>query len=220
VSKNKLQKFAENLTFNNLYQPSLSEALAGFRLKGQWAEQVFKNHSPITLELGCGKGEYTTGLAIRHPERNFIGVDIKGARLWKGAGFATQNQLPNVAFLRTHIDHIHHFFDKNEVSEIWITFPDPQPGKSRKRLTSHIFMDKYRQILAENHIIHLKTDSRLLFDFTLEEIEQCGYHLHFHTFDLYKEAGTDASREIQTFYEQMFLGQGIPINYLRFSLNP
>lgn len=219
MSKNKLQKFAENLTFSNLIQPSLSEAINGFYLKGNWAEQFFQNHNPITLELGCGKGEYTTGLAEKYPDRNFIGVDIKGARLWKGASYATENKLKNVAFLRTHIDHIAHFFSASEISEIWITFPDPQPGKSRKRLTSNIFIEKYRKILSDPSLIHLKTDSRLLFDFTIEEIEKYGYKMHFCTYNLYHESISDESSEIQTFYEKMFLEQNMPINYLRFSLS-
>lgn len=219
MSKNKLQKFAENLTFSNLHQPTLSEVLNGYKLKGHWGGLVFQNNHPITLELGCGKGEYTVGLARKYPKRNFIGVDIKGARLWKGAKSAIEQQLSNVAFLRTHIDHIEHFFEPSEISEIWITFPDPQPGKSRKRLTSNIFLEKYRKILSQNHLIHLKTDSQLLFDFTLEEIEKFNHHLQFCTFDLYNSEVSDESSEIQTFYEQMFLEQQITIKYLRFSLS-
>ena len=176
--KDKIRKFRENLTFECLIQPTTEEVLGkDHPIKGHWHEKVFKNNNPIVLELGCGKGEYTIALSERYPEKNFIGVDIKGARLWKGAKYATENSLPNVAFLRTRIEFITSLFAENEVAEIWVTFADPQPNKPKKRLTSHQFLAKYKTFLQPDGIIHLKTDSILLHESTLEVIKEGGHKL-------------------------------------------
>lgn len=159
--KNKLAKWADNLTFGNVYQPKTSEVLnTNYHLKGKWNTAVFKNNHPIVLELGCGKGEYSVGLAKEFPEKNFIGLDIKGNRIWKGAKEAFESSMKNVVFVRTRIDFITSIFEENEVDEIWITFPDPQPKdrQERKRLTSPLFTERYKKILKSNGIIHLKTD--------------------------------------------------------------
>lgn len=220
-SKNKLQRFAENLTFDNLFQYNYEQLInLPFELKGRWKEDFFLNDHPITLELGCGKGEYTVGLAERYPGRNFIGFDIKGARLWKGLTMARQKGLGNVAFVRTKIDNINFFFESEEVSEIWITFPDPQPqlSRARKRLTSPLFLDRYRGILKPGGIIHLKTDSDLLYEYTLEVIREKSLPLHYHTNDLYAIGDEMEVKSIRTYYEQIWLSQGLTIKYIRFGL--
>lgn len=226
-NKNKLQKWAELETFNNVIQPSTKEALnTNHRLKGKWLTDVFNNHNPIVLELGCGKGEYTVGLGKHFPEKNFIGVDIKGNRIWKGAREAFLNKMPNVCFLRTHIDFITSFFAQAEIDEIWITFPDPQPKDrlERKRLTSPLFINRYAQFLKPNGIIHLKTDHEGFFNYTLSEIERNNYKLIEHTFNLYNEklADLDAKTQeilsIKTFYENLFSLKGHNIHYLKFQL--
>jgi tRNA (guanine-N7-)-methyltransferase len=220
VGKNKHLRFRENETFTLLYQPAFEEVFRrDFRLKGAWREQVFHNHNPIVLELGCGKGEYTIALALRFPEKNFIGIDIKGARLWRGAKTATEKQLQNVAFIRTRIDFITSFFALREIDEIWITFPDPQPRAARKRLTSPIFLTRYRQFLIPGGHIHLKTDSRLLHDYT----KALAAHNHLkvwksHT-DIYGSASADEVLSIKTHYEQLFLKKGLPITYLQFGID-
>jgi tRNA (guanine-N7-)-methyltransferase len=220
VVKNKLKKFAENLTFPNLFQPTVEEVREGFMLKGKWNRNFFNNDHPIVLELGCGKGEYTVALAKKYPEKNFIGIDIKGARLWRGAKTSQLDNLSNVAFIKSYIGFIEDLFAANEVCEIWITFPDPQPRMKqvKKRLTSPRFLNHYRNIMQSGGIIHLKTDNIELFDFTLREIERNNYELLYFTKDLY---GTDSDGEVaetQTFYEQMFLKKGMKINYLKFRL--
>ena len=220
-SKNKLQRFAENLTFDNLFQYNYEQLInLPFELKGRWREDFFHNDHPITLELGCGKGEYTVGLAERYPGRNFIGFDIKGARLWKGLTMAREKGLDNVAFVRTKIDNINFFFESEEVSEIWITFPDPQPqlSRARKRLTSPLFLDRYRGILKPGGIIHLKTDSDLLYEYTLEVIREKSLPLHYHTNDLYTTGDELEVKSIRTYYEQIWLSQGLTIKYIRFGL--
>lgn len=220
-SKNKLQRFAENLTFDNLFQYNYEQLInLPFELKGRWKEDFFLNDHPITLELGCGKGEYTVGLAERYPGRNFIGFDIKGARLWKGLTMAREKGLGNVAFVRTKIDNINFFFESEEVSEIWITFPDPQPqlSRARKRLTSPLFLDRYRGILKPGGIIHLKTDSDLLYEYTLEVIREKSLPLHYHTNDLYAIGDEMEVKSIRTYYEQIWLSQGLTIKYIRFGL--
>lgn len=220
-SKNKLQRFAENLTFDNLFQYNYEQLInLPFELKGRWKEDFFLNDHPITLELGCGKGEYTVGLAERYPGRNFIGFDIKGARLWKGLTMARQKGLGNVAFVRTKIDNINFFFESEEVSEIWITFPDPQPqlSRARKRLTSPLFLDRYRGILKPGGIIHLKTDSDLLYEYTLEVIREKSLPLHYHTNDLYAIGDEMEVKSLRTYYEQIWLSQGLTIKYIRFGL--
>ena len=221
----KLQRFAENLTFNNLFQVGYDQLeQEGFALKGKWAEH-FGNGNPITLELGCGKGDYTLALARIHTERNYIGVDIKGARLWRGAKTATEEPLKNVAFIRTRIELIAGFFAPGEVSEIWITFCDPQLKKPNKRLTSPRFLDTYDSFVAAGSTLHLKTDSQELYDYTLNEVLPTRHvEVIVHTDDLYSEkapsqpvnaATLDEAKLTQTFYERMFLAEGKPITYIR-----
>lgn len=223
--KNKLAKWADNLTFGNVYQPKTSEVLnTNYHLKGKWNTAVFKNNHPIVLELGCGKGEYSVGLAKEFPEKNFIGLDIKGNRIWKGAKEAFESSMKNVVFVRTRIDFITSIFEENEVDEIWITFPDPQPKdrQERKRLTSPLFTERYKKILKPNGIIHLKTDHEGFFKYTLQEIKDNNYHLLEHTFNLYAEKIADLDEKtqrilsIKTFYENLFSQKGHHIHYLKF----
>ena len=222
--KNKLQKFEENKTFDNLFEYSYERIMAeGFPLKGKWSE-FFHNDHPIVLELGCGKGEYTVGLARVHPEVNYIGVDIKGARMWRGLTQARDEGLLNVAFIRARIDQIEHFFGPGEVSEIWVTFPDPHPGEgvrnARHRLTSPEFLERYRKIVRPDGILNLKTDSPIMYEFTLHEvIEKQGLPLYYATDDLYANADELEVKHIRTFYEQMWLDQGLTIKYLKFRIN-
>ena len=225
MGHDKLRKFAENETFSCLIQPSAQELLRdGFLhlrdhpLKGGWGREVFHNDAPITLELGCGKGEYTLDLARRFPERNFIGVDIKGARLWRGAKTVTEEALPNVAFLRTRIEFITAFFAPGEVSQIWLTFSDPQPGSENSRLSSPVFLERYRRFLVPGSLIHLKTDSLLLHRYTLDVCREQGLKVLAETEDLYGEPHRYDPwlYEVQTFYEKMFLAKGMPITYLCF----
>lgn len=219
-NKNKLQRFAENLTFTNLFQYSFDDLNKnGFPLKGKWKD-FFKNNHPIILELGCGKGEYTIGLAEKYPHKNFIGVDVKGARLWRGLKNAQEKGLNNVAFIRTQIDLISFFFGKNEISEIWITFPDPQIRKKneRKRLTSPKFLNKYSEFLMPKGIIHLKTDALLLYDYTLEVVKDKGYNILFTNEDVYNSDIENEITSIQTFYEKKWLQYNTPIKYLQFEI--
>lgn len=221
MPKHKLQRFQENLTFGNLFQVSYSTLQEeGFALRGNW-RSYFGNDNPICLELGCGKGDYTVALATAHPECNYIGVDIKGARLWRGAKTATERQMPNVAFIRTRIELIQGFFGPDEVSRIWITFPDPQPKKEAKRLTSPQFLNRYLTFLKTGSHIHLKTDSQELYEYTLHEVlTPNGATVHASTNDLYNSGMAGEATLIQTFYETMWLAQGKPITYLEFSLQP
>ena len=215
MSKHKLARFAENETFSNLFQhTSYNIREKGFPMKGKWGADYFHNDHPIVLELGCGKGEYTLGLARRYPEMNFIGVDRKGARLWRGCKTALEEQLPNVAFLRTAIDDIFYYFDENEVSEIWITFPDPQPVKERKRLMSPHFVAKYKHFLKSGGIMHLKTDSRLLYGYIHEIIPQQQWQLLADIEDVYANESPSILTEIQTFYEKHWLEGGSIISYV------
>jgi tRNA (guanine-N7-)-methyltransferase len=221
LGKNKLQRFAENLTFDNFFQPTYDEISTGYFLKGKWASDFFKNNNPIVLELGCGKGEYSVGLARRYPDKNFIGLDIKGARMWRGCKTSVDEHIQNIAFLRTRIELIEHYFAENEISEIWITFPDPQPRriKENKRLTSPAFLKRYASILKTDGIIHLKTDAFLLYFYTIEIIKENNHHILISTDDLYHSGIEDDVMGIQTFYEQFFLAQGKKINYIKFQLN-
>lgn len=218
MAKNKLQRYAELATFDNVLQPALEEIEGGFHLKGKWVKEYFKNDNPIVLELGCGKGEYTISLAEKYPDKNFIGIDIKGARIWKGSRTALENNMKNVAFIRMSIDKIGSFFGEDEVSEIWITFPDPQPGRSRikKRLTSPGFLKMYENIMQEGGVIHLKTDNIAFFDYTQEMIRENNYKLIWVTHDLYGSGKANDILSIRTFYEQKFLDEGLSICYLRF----
>jgi tRNA (guanine-N7-)-methyltransferase len=222
VGKNKLRKFSEINTFANVIQPGDRHPCPDHPMRGQWNRQYFRNDHPIILEIGCGKGEYTVGLGRAFPENNFIGIDIKGERLWKGAKEALEAGLDNIAFLRIQAERIQHFFVENEVDAIWLTFPDPQlqQSRERKRLTSNRFLDLYQKILKPDGIIHLKTDSRSLFDYTLEMIQQGGHTLLQHTFDLYQDDQVEVHgvKDIQTYYESMYLEQGLPIHYLQFQL--
>ena len=235
MGKGKLQKFAENETFACLIQPSLQEVLdCNHPLKGNWGHDFFHNDHPIVLELGCGKGDYTIALALRHPEINYIGIDIKGARMWKGAKTATQMGLKNVGFLRTRIEFIGSLFGPDEVSEIWLTFSDPQIGREKKRLTSPRFLARYADFLRPDGTIHLKTDSRYLYEYTHALCQANALPVAFATHDLYalapvagdSAAAPDVSSaaldpalfEVQTFYEKHFLAQGYRICYLAFTL--
>ncbi|MDD5825620.1 MAG: tRNA (guanosine(46)-N7)-methyltransferase TrmB [Prevotellaceae bacterium] len=224
MSKGKLQKFAEMETFPNVFQFPYS-AMADnkpFAMKGSWRSDYFHNDNPIVLELGCGKGEYTVGLARLFPNVNFIGVDIKGARMHQGAKQALEEKLPNVAFLRTNIEIIDRFFDNDEVQEIWLTFSDPQMKNPRKRLSSTFFLQRYRHFLTDGGIVHLKTDSNFLFTYTSLMVEHNKLPLVFKTDDLYHTEGIDeATRQIlgiQTYYESQWIERGLNIKYLKFHL--
>lgn len=216
MGHHKLQRFAENLTFPNLFQVGFDQLeQEGFALKGHWSEH-FGNDNPITLELGCGKGDYTLALARIHPERNYIGVDIKGARLWRGAKTAVEEPLRNVAFIRTRIELIDRFFAEGEVSEIWLTFCDPQLKKPNKRLSSPRFLDTYSRFLAPHSTIHLKTDSQELYDYTLNEVLPTREaDVIASTDDLYNSTYEGEAKLTQTFYEKMFLAEGKPITYIQ-----
>jgi tRNA (guanine-N7-)-methyltransferase len=189
-----------------------------FDLRSKWHDAFFGNQNPVVVELGCGKGEYTVGLAARYPEKNFIGIDLKGARLWRGCKSVEEQQLKNAAFIRTRVDHLEKLFGPAEVSEIWITFPDPQPGKPRKRLTSPFFLDKYSKILTDTGIIHLKTDDPDFFSYSREMINEEKYHLLFATEDLYNTGLIEDVNSIQTYYEKIWLEAGKKICYMKFSL--
>ena len=218
MPKKKLIHFKENLTFPFLFQFRYHELQNEFPFKGRWNEKFFSNQHPIILELGCGKGEYTVGLAKINPEKNFIGIDLKGARLWRGCQSVNDDHLTNVAFIRSMVDHIEYYFSPEEVSEIWITFPDPQPGKERKRLTSVRFLDKYQRILKPGGIIHLKTDDFEFYRYTLRVALEQGHKILYSTDDLYHSEISADTMSIQTFYETRWLSQGKKICYLRFSL--
>lgn len=221
MAKNKLQKFADMATYDHVFQyPFAVLKERGFDMRGKWNEQFFHNENPIVLELGCGKGEYAVGLARRYPDKNFIGIDIKGARMWSGASEAKAEGINNVAFLRTHIELITHFFAPGEVSEIWITFPDPQMKKTRKRLTSTRMIELYREILKENGIIHLKSDSPFLYTYTRAMVQENQFPMLVDTDDLYNSGIDDDILGIKTFYEQQWLERGKSIKYIKFVCEP
>ncbi len=212
-------------TFTHVLQPGFDEAFNDRSpIKGTWKNKIFGNLNPLVIELGCGKGEYTTGLARQYTGKNFIGIDIKGARMWVGASLAEKLKLPNVRFLRTRIEFINSFFAENEVDEIWITFPDPQPKvrRTKKRICSALFLNSYNRFLVAGGKIHLKTDCRFLYEYTLELLRHNGITPEIKSTDLYSEEPARCEHEllnIQTFYESMFREKGIPITYLRFSLH-
>lgn len=233
MSKGKLQKFAEMETFSNVFQyPYSVISQVPFEMKGHWREQYFHNDNPIILELGCGKGEYTVGLAKAYPNINFIGVDIKGARIYTGAKQALEEKLPNVAFLRTSIEVIDRFFSENEVQEIWLTFSDPQMKNVHKRLTSTFFLNRYRKFLVNNGIVHLKTDSNFLFTYTTLMVEKNNLPVLYRTEDLYgNELSVDSGKQetmvdeetreilgIHTYYENQWIERGLNIKYMKFNL--
>lgn len=217
MGKNKLSKFAQMAEYPHVFQypwAKISQEL--FPLKGLWHSDFFGNNNPIVLELGCGKGEYAVGLARRFPEKNFIGIDIKGARMWTGAKESLQEGLPNVAFLRTEIELLEHFFAPNEVDEIWITFADPQMKKVTKRLTGTRFIERYVKILKPEGVIHLKSDSPFLYTYTKAMAEANGFPILVDTDNLYATAGVSDILDIKTYYEQQWLARGLTIKYLQF----
>ncbi|WP_026933375.1 tRNA (guanosine(46)-N7)-methyltransferase TrmB [Christiangramia echinicola] len=221
-SKNKLRRFKENEKFENVIQPSREELTDNlFELKGKWSQEFFKNDNPIVLELGCGKGEYTVELARQNPGKNFIGIDIKGARFWRGAKTAIEEDLENVAFIRTQIELIEYVFAVNEVSEIWITFPDPQIKykRTKHRLTNTEFLQRYKSILKEDGFMHLKTDSEFMHGYTLGLLHGEGHEVLYAHHDIYKnEYSPKEVTGIQTFYEKQYLEKGKPITYIQFKI--
>ncbi len=219
MGKNKLAKFADMANYPHVFEYPYSVAEnVPFEMKGNWNRTFFGNDHPIVLELGCGRGEYAVGLAKMFPEKNFIGVDIKGARMWSGATEALNEGLKNVAFLRTNIEIIDRFFAEGEVSEIWLTFSDPQMKKATKRLTSTYFMERYRRFLRPDGIIHVKTDSNFMFTYTRLMIEENNLPAEFITEDLYHSGRADDILDIKTYYEQQWLERGLLIKYIKFRL--
>ena len=222
-SKNKLKRFKENETFPNVFQPTREILVKNkFSLKGHWCDEFFKNNHPLVLELGCGKGEYTVGLAERDPNKNYIGIDIKGARFWRGAKTAQENKLSNVAFIRAQIELIEGLFEANEVDEIWITFPDPQIKYKRRkhRLTNPIFLNFYKHILKADGVVHLKTDSEYMHGYTLGILQGLGHEIQYANHDIYNQEGSpEVVTGIETFYEKTYLDEGKAITYLRFKIH-
>jgi len=220
VGKGKLKKFDEMMGFEHVVQVPFHSILHDdFHLKGKWSAEFFKNENPLILELGCGKGEYTVELATMNPNINYIGVDIKGARLWRGAKLALERGLKNVAFVRTNIELVTQFFGAGEVSEIWLTFPDPQMRKASKRLTSTFFMERYRRLLKADGVVHLKTDSNFQYNYTCEMVALNDFEVVDKTDNVYEwEHLTDILR-IRTFYEKQWLDRGITIKYISFHLH-
>ncbi len=225
MGKGKLVKWLENRTFERVFEPPLEQAVEGveFEHKGRWREDVFGNDRPIVLELGCGKGEYTVGQGRKYPEKNFVGIDIKGHRFWRGAKTANQEDLKNVAFLRTRIEFIDRFFAPGEVDEVWITFSDPQPKdeKGTKRITSSIFIERYKKFLKPGSLVHVKSDSPLLYELSKESYLEAGYDILVDSQDVYGELVHRVDPElrelleIKTFYEQMWLEEGRKIHYMQ-----
>lgn len=228
MGKDKLKRFAQMKEFPHVFEPSFESLESdGFQYKGKWNEQFFKRDAPIVLELGCGKGEYTVGLSQIYPERNYVGMDIKGARMWRGALTILENKQSNAAFVRTRLGLIERFYGQNEIDEIWITFPDPQPRKSRakKRLTSPEFLNRYRKLLKPGGIINLKTDNYPLYLYSLEVAQEQGLEILASTDDLYgefipklKDEKLKEALNIKTTYEKIFSDKGFDINYLSFRL--
>jgi len=221
-SKNKLKRFKENETFTNVFQPSRDELVnKKFHLKGHWNANVFKNNKPLVLELGCGKGEYSVSLAIKNIDKNYIGIDIKGARFWRGAKTAIDDNISNVAFLRTQIELIEYAFAENEVDEIWITFPDPQIKykRTKHRLTNSEFLKRYKKILKKDGVINLKTDSEFMHGYTLGLLHGEGHEVLYSNHDVYNQEGSpEEVTGIQTFYESQYLERNKSITYIRFKI--
>ncbi|MCD7900120.1 MAG: tRNA (guanosine(46)-N7)-methyltransferase TrmB [Bacteroides sp.] len=219
MGKNKLQKFADMASYPHVFEYPYSVAdNVAFEKRGKWNQEFFKNNHPIVLELGCGRGEYTVGLGRMFPDKNFIAVDIKGARMWSGATDSLEAGMKNVAFLRTNIEIIDRFFAPGEISEIWLTFPDPQMKKATKRLTSTYFIQRYRKFLQSDGIIHLKTDSNFMFSYTKYMVEENNLPVEFITEDLYNSGLVDDILSIKTYYEQQWLDRGLAIKYIKFLL--
>lgn len=219
-SKNKLKRFNENETFENVIQPTREEVTSGFKYQGKWNE-FFGNNNPIVLELGCGKGEYTVALAQRNPNVNYIGIDIKGARFWRGAKTAIEDNIPNVAFVRTQIELVDFIFAENEVSEIWITFPDPQIKykRTKHRMTGDAFLKRYHKVLNSEGIMHLKTDSEFMHGYTLGLLHGQGHDVMYANHDVYRQEGApEEVTKVQTYYESQYLEKGKAITYIKFKL--
>lgn len=221
-SKNKLKRFRENETFNNVFQPTREELVnQNYILKGKWNTSYFKNNNSLILELGCGKGEYSVALAQKYPNKNFIGIDIKGARFWRGAKTAIEENLQNIAFIRTQIELIDYIFAENEVDEIWITFPDPQIKykRTKHRMTNSVFLQKYKKVLKKDGVVNLKTDSEFMHGYTLGLLHGEGHEVIYSNHDVYKQEGSPEDvTNIQTFYESQYLEQNKPITYIRFKI--
>jgi tRNA (guanine-N7-)-methyltransferase len=221
-SKNKLKRFKENETFSNVFQPTREEVVSGnFALKGKWNTDFFNNDNPLILELGCGKGEYSVGLAQRYPDKNFVGIDIKGARFWRGAKTSEETGMKNVAFVRTQIELIEGLFEHDEVDEIWITFPDPQIKykRTKHRMTNSEFLQLYKKILKPDGIVNLKTDSEFMHGYTLGLLHGEGHEVLYANHDVYKNEGSPPEvTEIQTFYENQYLEINKAITYIRFKI--
>lgn len=221
-SKNKLKRFNENRTFSNVIQPTRDEVVSGnFSLKGKWNSDFFKNNHPIIVELGCGKGEYTVELGKKYPNKNFIGIDIKGARFWRGAKTAFEENMNNIAFVRTQIELIEHIFAEGEIDEIWITFPDPQIKykRTKHRLTNSAFLKRYKKVLNPEGIINLKTDSEFMHGYTLGLLHGEGHEVLYANHNIYvNEGAPEEVTSIQTFYEKQYLKVNKPITYIKFKL--
>jgi tRNA (guanine-N7-)-methyltransferase len=223
LAKRKLQRFAENETFSHFFQPGWEELSAGFSLRGNWNAGFFGNDNPVIIEMGCGKGEYTVDLSHKYPERNFIGIDKKGARMWRGAKTVSEENRTNVAFVRIRAENICQVFSPGEVDEIWITFPEPQPNSPRhsKRFTSPEFIERYRKLLKPGGVIHLKTDNDMFYRYTLDVIREEGHELLYENTDLYANPADPEVKDVidvQTHYEKIWLAQGLTIKYLKFKL--
>ncbi len=221
-SKNKLKRFNENKTFANVFEPTRDELVNQvYKYKGNWNTKFFNNDHPLVLELGCGKGEYTIALAQKYPNRNFIGIDIKGARFWRGAKTAVEENIPNVAFIRTQVELVEYIFAENEVDEIWITFPDPQIKykRTKHRMTNTNFLQRYKNILNPDGVVNLKTDSEFMHGYTLGLLHGEGHEVLYANHDVYKQEGSpEEVTSIQTFYEKQYLEQNKPITYIRFKI--
>ncbi|MEH6534952.1 MAG: tRNA (guanosine(46)-N7)-methyltransferase TrmB [Psychroserpens sp.] len=222
-SKNKLKRFKENETFTNVFQPKRDELVnSEYELKGHWRTSVFKNDNPLVLELGCGRGEYSLELAKKFPKKNFIGIDIKGARFWRGAKTAIEENITNVAFIRTQIELVDFAFAENEVDEIWITFPDPQIKykRTKHRMTNSDFLKRYKTILKPDGVVNLKTDSEFMHGYTLGLLHGEGHEVLYANHDVYKQEGSpDEVTSIQTYYESQYLEHNKPITYIRFKIS-
>ncbi len=220
--KNKIKRFVENETFGNVFQPLREDVVSGnFSLKGKWHKDFFGNENPIVLELGCGKGEYSVGLASRFPDKNFVGIDVKGARFWRGAKTAVDDGLTNVAFVRTQIEILEYVFATNEVDEIWITFPDPQIKykRTKHRMTNSEFLKLYQKFLKPNGIVNLKTDSEFMHGYTLGLLHGEGHEVIYANHNIYVNEGSPAEvTEIQTFYENQYLATNKAITFIRFRI--